>query len=80
MLLHYPTPILLKKQLFTSGLSLLNLIRTHVYIDTMDNYAEINNIYSKHFGINPPVRICVALGSDNLPAGKESFPCFTRSR
>jgi len=51
------------------GLSLTNLIRTHVYIDTMDNYAEINNIYCKHFGINPPVRICVALGSDNLPAG-----------
>ena len=39
----------------------------------MENYAEINNIYVQQFGLNPPVRVCVALGDNNLPTGIQSI-------
>ena len=39
----------------------------------MENYSDINNIYVQQFGLNPPVRVCVALGDNNLPTGIQSI-------
>jgi len=60
---------LLDTQLQQVGATRKDLIRTKVYIDRMENYAEINNVYVQQFGLNPPVRVCVAVGNKNVPKG-----------
>ena len=46
------------------------LARVNLYVGDMANYAEINTEYVKNFGLNPPVRVCVAVGKQNLPEGR----------
>ena len=58
--------------MFFEGARKPDLIRTKVYIDSMENYAEVNKIYTQQFGLNPPVRVCVALGSEYMPQGLSS--------
>ena len=61
-------------QLLTDlGLDFSCLARVNLYIGDMANYAEINEEYVKNFGLNPPVRVCVALGKQHFPTGNYSI-------
>jgi len=51
--------------------SLTDLVRVSMYIADMQDYAEMNSEYVTNFSLNPPVRVCVAVGRDNLPDGVE---------
>ena len=63
------------KEAFQSMLSLLssqhcsltNIVKIMMYIDNMDSYSLMNKQYVTYFGLNPPVRVCVALTPDLLP-------------
>jgi len=57
----------MSKILHAHNSSLAEVVKILMYIDEMDNYASMNSQYVKHFGINPPVRICVAVGKSHLP-------------
>merc|ERR1719186_1202955 len=49
--------------------SLKDLVRVSMYIADMNDYAEMNREYVTNFGLNPPVRVCVAVGRDCLGEG-----------
>lgn len=38
-----------------------------MFITTMDNFAEMNSVYEKHFSATKPARSCVAV--KELPKG-----------
>ena len=40
--------------------SLEKILKVLMYVDSMENYAEMNSQYITYFGLNPPVRVCVA--------------------
>ena len=42
------------------GSSLEKIVKVSMYVDSMENYAEMNSQYVTYFGLNPPVRVCVA--------------------
>ena len=46
--------------LSSKGRSLQHLVKVVMYVDSMQNYAEMNSQYVTYFGVNPPVRVCVA--------------------
>eukprot|EP00088_Acartia_fossae_P038541 TRINITY_DN3998_c0_g1_i2.p1 TRINITY_DN3998_c0_g1~~TRINITY_DN3998_c0_g1_i2.p1 ORF type:complete len:542 (-),score=83.49 TRINITY_DN3998_c0_g1_i2:214-1839(-) len=60
---------LLTKTLQKVGATSKDLVRTTVFIDTMENYGGVNRVYCQQFDLNPPVRICVALGPSAFPSG-----------
>ncbi len=59
----------LEAALAAQGRQLAELVRLVLYIVDMSCFAAINEAYSRHFGQNPPVRVCVAVGRDRLPPG-----------
>jgi enamine deaminase RidA (YjgF/YER057c/UK114 family) len=59
----------LEAALAAQGRQLAELVRVVLYIVDMGSFAAINAAYSRHFGQNPPVRVCVAVGRDRLPPG-----------
>ena len=58
----------LNKLLSEKSLSLAQLVKVYMYIDNMTDYKSMNAAYVTHFGVNPPVRVCV--GVTRLPKGK----------
>ena len=52
--------------------SLDQLVKVYMYIDSMAEYKAMNAAYVTHFGLNPPVRVCV--GVARLPKGR-LFTC-----
>ena len=42
-----------------SGVSLDQVVKTTVFIKNMDDFATVNNIYSKYFQKDCPARSCV---------------------
>ena len=58
----------LNKLLSEKSLSLAQLVKVYMYIDSMADYKSMNASYVTHFGVNPPVRVCV--GVTRLPKGK----------
>ena len=61
------------------GSDLSCLVRVSLYVASMEEYPEINRAYTKYFGLNPPVRVCVALGPESLPKGEE-FPLIEKEQ
>lgn len=61
----------LEEALRQEGLSLSGLVRLVLYIADMSDYAAINMAYGRYFRLNPPVRVCVAVGRDKLPPGTQ---------
>jgi len=57
----------LKAVLASEGLTLDNVAKTGVFLKDMADFANMNEIYSKHFGNHKPARACVAVAS--LPKG-----------
>jgi len=58
----------LKAVLAGTKLTLANVIKTTVFIDSMDDFTKINNIYARYFAHEPlPARSCVEVAK--LPKG-----------
>lgn len=49
----------LKAVLEAAGTSLTNVVKTTVFLDNMDDFASMNEIYAEFFGENPPARSAV---------------------
>lgn len=46
-----------------AGTSISKVIKTTVFLTTMDNFAKVNTIYAEVFNENPPARTTVAVSS-----------------
>ncbi len=49
------------------GLSYKNIVKTTIFLTDINNFAAVNEVYSKYFSENPPARSCVAVSA--LPKG-----------
>ena len=47
--------------LAAGGASLANVARTTIFLASMDDFAAVNEVYSKHFGAHKPARATVAV-------------------
>ncbi|XP_053192003.1 diphthine--ammonia ligase [Scomber japonicus] len=59
--------IQLQSELDSRGWKMKNIILVHLYVRSMEDFGPLNTVYKKHFGINPPARVCVQAA---LPAGQ----------
>lgn len=50
-----------------AGSSLDNLVKTTVFLQNLDDFAGMNEVYSKHVGSTPPARSTVEVAK--LPSG-----------
>ena len=50
-----------------AGSSLDNLVKTTVYLQNLDDFAAMNEVYKKHVGETPPARATVEVA--RLPSG-----------
>ena len=50
-----------------AGSSLGDLVKTTVFLQNLDDFAGMNEVYSKHVGDNPPARSTVEVAK--LPSG-----------
>ena len=57
----------LKAVLAAAGASLQQVAKTTVFIDNMDNFAAMNEVYAEFFSDLPPARACVEVS--RLPKG-----------
>jgi 2-iminobutanoate/2-iminopropanoate deaminase len=57
----------LKAVLAAAGTSLANVVKTTVYLADMADFAQMNEVYAKHFGANKPARSTVQAAG--LPKG-----------
>ncbi|XP_073338815.1 diphthine--ammonia ligase [Pagrus major] len=58
---------LLQSELDSKGWKMKDIILVHLYVRCMEDFALLNAVYKKHFGMNPPARVCVQAP---LPAGQ----------
>ena len=56
-----------KIMLSNQNCSLHDIVKIWMYVDTMESYAAMNRAYVRYWGLNPPVRVCVAV--ERLPPG-----------
>ncbi|XP_041668097.1 diphthine--ammonia ligase isoform X2 [Cheilinus undulatus] len=57
----------LQSELDSRGWKMKDIILVHLYVRCMEDFGPLNAVYKKHFGINPPARVCVQAP---LPAGQ----------
>jgi 2-iminobutanoate/2-iminopropanoate deaminase len=57
----------LRAILEAAGTSLDNLVKTTVFLQDLDDFAGMNEVYSKHVGEGPPARSTVEVAK--LPSG-----------
>ncbi|XP_075964432.1 diphthine--ammonia ligase isoform X2 [Anarhichas minor] len=57
----------LQSELDNRGWKMTDIILVHLYVRSMEDFVPLNTVYKKHFGINPPARVCVQAP---LPAGQ----------
>ncbi len=50
-----------------AGFTMQQIVKTTVFITTMDNFAAVNGVYTEYFKETPPARSCVAV--KELPKG-----------
>lgn len=50
-----------------AGSSLDNVVKTLVFLENMDDFAAMNEVYGRYFNENPPARSCVQVAK--LPKG-----------
>ncbi len=61
-----------------AGSGLDRVLRTTVYLATMDDFAAMNEVYARHFGDHVPARACVAVRT--LPKeGLVEMDCIARA-
>lgn len=44
-------------------MALRHVVSVKMYVQDMGDYVQLNNQYIRHFSLNPPVRVCVEVGS-----------------
>ena len=59
----------LSEVLLAAGSSLDKVVKTTVFLASMDDFAAMNEVYSEFFTTNPPGRACVEV--TRLPKGAE---------
>lgn len=57
----------LEAVLAAEGLDFTDVLKTTIYLDDIDDYAAVNEIYAEYFTESPPARSAVAV--DALPKG-----------
>ncbi|MFT4702329.1 MAG: 2-iminobutanoate/2-iminopropanoate deaminase [Bradymonadia bacterium] len=57
----------LRAVLEAAGSSMDNVVKTTVFLTTMDHFAEMNAVYAEHFGSGMPARSTIAVAG--LPLG-----------
>lgn len=57
----------LKAILVEAGLDFSNVVKSTIFLLTMDNFAAVNEVYGRYFSSNPPARETVAV--KGLPKG-----------
>ncbi|MEW5922884.1 MAG: RidA family protein [Candidatus Zixiibacteriota bacterium] len=57
----------LKAVLAAAGADLTNVVKTNVYLTSMDDFATVNEVYARHFTTQLPARAAVEVG--RLPKG-----------
>jgi 2-iminobutanoate/2-iminopropanoate deaminase len=57
----------LKAVLEAAGTSLENVVKATVFLDNMDDFAAVNEVYATYFSENPPARSAVEVA--RLPLG-----------
>lgn len=45
----------------SAGLSFANLVKTTIFLSSMDHFAAVNSVYGAVFGSEPPARSTVAV-------------------
>ncbi len=53
--------------LLAGGMDFSNVVKTTIFLTDMDLFAVVNEVYGKHFKLNPPARETVAV--KGLPKG-----------
>jgi 2-iminobutanoate/2-iminopropanoate deaminase len=53
--------------LTNAGIMVEQVVKTTIYLSSMDHFAAVNEVYGKVFHKNPPARSCVAVAG--LPKG-----------
>jgi 2-iminobutanoate/2-iminopropanoate deaminase len=51
----------------SAGLTMANVVKTTIFLSSMDHFAEVNEVYATAFGEEPPARATVAVAG--LPRG-----------
>jgi 2-iminobutanoate/2-iminopropanoate deaminase len=51
----------IKCLLESAGFTMQQVVKTTVFVTSMDNFAPINEVYARYFGENPPARSFVAV-------------------
>ncbi|XP_042357279.1 diphthine--ammonia ligase isoform X2 [Plectropomus leopardus] len=49
----------MQSELDSRGWKMKDIILVHLYVRSMEDFVPLNAVYKKHFGINPPARVCV---------------------
>lgn len=57
----------MKAVLKAAGATVEDVVKTTVFLTTMEDFMAVNEVYSKTFSSNPPARSCVAVAG--LPKG-----------
>ncbi|KAK8152002.1 Endoribonuclease L-PSP/chorismate mutase-like protein [Phyllosticta citribraziliensis] len=59
----------LQAVLEAAGTTIENVVKVNVFIDNMDNFAKMNEVYMQYWGDVKPCRTCVAVKT--LPLGTD---------
>ena len=59
---------IIEAELNKAGSSMNKVLKVTVFLDNMDDYAGMNEVYKGRFGENPPARITVAVPNGLPPA------------
>jgi len=51
----------LKQVLLEAGTDFGNVIKCSIFLDSMDDFSTVNEIYAEYFGENPPARETIAV-------------------
>ena len=57
----------IKNLLEAAGLGMDRVARTTIFLASMSDFGDVNEVYAKHFGDHKPARACVAV--KELPKG-----------
>ena len=61
-----------------AGSSLQRVVKTTVFLASISDFAEMNEVYARHFGVHRPARSTVEVGA--LPRGaRVEIECVARS-
>ena len=68
----------LKAVINAAGLGLDNVVKTTVFLDNMDDFNSMNEVYAKYFAGNPPARAAVEVSRlpKDVKVEIEAIACY----